>query len=890
MARNDDSNSNSDRGMTSSERSYWDARSSAERAAKRYRSEAAAFRSGLETYKTSLEEYKARKGKYIKEFTPWFKSKARAGISGVGKAFMAPRPLAPRTVRKKKTEFIGETETLSEKHETLGKKQTQLISQQEKVKQLYSKAKEKQSLVPSGYTSWSKSGDESYTDTFGKKYFVAPSGDLAGVEDPIAKESRLATPTDILQFKSMKYQERLYEQKMHDFYNPELQIKKDFTPWQKFKFKVESSLARETPEAYHGARNVPSGWEQTEKTASINILKVAPAQIVPEKYKENIAGRYAEGMYAGVIEKPLQTVGTFLLFKGMGMLFKGMGKVATPLMKKLPNSFSMFGKPIGAGSMIKTGSVGMGTLYAGSVYERSMMAEDSVYEFGKITSTEIIPMGLASMKKPYSIESKYSVPEPGYSVSGDLKVRPLGLRQIPIIEQRTFKMGPISKTLKPRATFFEPTYRPSQQPFRLKSGGTGFAGTLKVKQMKSEVPGIREISGFEKNISVERIIGKARKVSGKQDIIKVEAVAVKQRAGRPTQSGVVSEAHLIKRDPINLLESGELRLKIRRGEKVPSIVEYNVFQTSQDIKLKVGKKGSFSEKVFGYDKKVGKLKSRSSIIEVEKAGYTDFKGPPIKEVKYKSKKELNKIKKDKKDDIPTIDKPKPKPKPVVESGQVLITGRQTTTQFQTPVPAAVYEEVISEFARQRMHKMAAGLNTQQIKIGQPSIMKPFPMGKSTQRFVKMDGKIEIKEKIQTKSEQQTKLKNIQRGRTQSTIIQTDAIKQKLRFRTTHKPKLIQFPKTTSESKKTSRTPTTSPPVQKYVPKITTPQKPIKPFIPFIPFSLKNKSKLNLKKKKKTKIQRMAKYKPSLIGITMPEVKGIKPRSVSGIGIRRVIKK
>ena len=192
MARNNNSNTNSNRGMTESEQSYWDAR----RAASRYRSEAAAFRSGVETYTASLEKYKGRKEEYTKEFTPWVKAKVRAGIAGGGKAFVAPRPLAPRTVKKKKKEFIGETEYLSEKHEELETKQTQLVSQQAKVKQLYLTAKEKQAdIIFTPEQTAETLSEKDYTDPFGRKYFVV-GGELVGVEDPIAQQSRLATPLD----------------------------------------------------------------------------------------------------------------------------------------------------------------------------------------------------------------------------------------------------------------------------------------------------------------------------------------------------------------------------------------------------------------------------------------------------------------------------------------------------------------------------------------------------------------------------------------------------------------------------------------------------------------------------------------------------------------------
>ena len=215
MARDTNSstsdNTNSNNEPTESEKRYYKAAGKARRAASRYRREAESFKRGLSSYKESKEYYVTRKGEYVKEYSPWIKAKARVGLSGKGSVFAGPRPLAPRTITKKKGEYIEETGVLQTKQTELKQKQVQLKAQQTQVKKLYEKAKSAAKEVPSGYTTYGTGKDvTTYSTALGKKYIVI-DGELAGVEDPITQQSRISTSKDLLEFKGLEHQQRQYE-------------------------------------------------------------------------------------------------------------------------------------------------------------------------------------------------------------------------------------------------------------------------------------------------------------------------------------------------------------------------------------------------------------------------------------------------------------------------------------------------------------------------------------------------------------------------------------------------------------------------------------------------------------------------------------------------------
>ncbi len=853
MARNDNSdNSNSNSGMTDSKRDYLIAVGKARRAAKRYRAESEAFKRGVETYKGSLEKYKVRKGEYVKEYTPWFKTKARAGIKGTGLAFVGKRPVAPRTLKKKKAEYVGETKELSTKQTELKGTQVKLKAQQQKVSSMYETAKKLAEEVPKGYMVKTKGGEGydnvTYTTALGFKYLVK-DGELTGVEDPFKQESRIATPTDIIAFKGEQYKEKLYEQQLEDSRTWKADIP-DFTTWQKIKFEAGATLSRETPELYHGVKNIPSGWRETERTASGFVKKVTPEHFVAEPLRETLPGRFFEGAYEGLREKPLTTAVTYGAFKLALPILSGASRVLSTTR---------------AGAVVEqTIGLGMGVTYAANIGSRMYKAGDPIRELGKISSTEILPMGLAFKSSKYDpeiigITKTYKVGQPQYKAFKDIKVMPKGLRQVPIVEERLLHLGPFTKQLSPRATWFEPILR--GKTFPLKSGQIGFRGTMKLKQMPGQAQGIKPIKGLKRQIVIEKVTGKAKPVPGKKDMFEISTVSVTQRGGLPTTKGTLSKSYLTKRKP-SLLESRKLRLKVRRGEPIKETVEFDVLQNIQNIRLRKGTKGTVWENVFDYKGKVGKPRLKQTRIEVQKKGIKDLDMPKVqmKDFKTKPKVELES----------KITKPEPikKVKPKIETDQVVTTYKSTYTE---QVPQEAYTEVLSGFAEQKL-QMYAGQMKPTLQPTQTTI-KPIIVTKTPTRVSTIE-KTGLKVKSQLKSKQVERVVPTISPKVGTTL--KIGLKERTGLRT---------------PTKTKSTTKTFPGMVIKPTRIKIPEpKPPKPKPPK-PFKFGKQKRIKKKKvKSKSRISRMAKYKPSLIGLTMPEVTGIKPKKLTGIEVRRVFKK
>ena len=106
-----------------------------------------------------------------------------------------------------------------------------------------------------------------------------------------------------------------------------------------------------------------------------------------EPLRETLPGRFFEGAYEGLREKPLTTAVTYGAFKLALPILSGASRVLSTTR---------------AGAVVEqTIGLGMGVTYAANIGSRMYKAGDPIRELGKISSTEILPMGLAFISSKY---------------------------------------------------------------------------------------------------------------------------------------------------------------------------------------------------------------------------------------------------------------------------------------------------------------------------------------------------------------------------------------------------------------------------------------------------------------------------------------------------------
>jgi len=366
------------------------------------------YRERIKTFKGSQEEYEEKVKSWKEKYRPYLQRVGKYGQkirSGSAYTFVSQRQLPKRTTKKLYGTYTTKRTQLKAKAATLKTKYTKLKKEQKELQTLSSKAQAPYTIK---YTTKSTKGGGHYeTKELGqtKKWFVSDKGQLAGVEDPIAQESRLATGSDIVTFGALKYYQKKYDESQQSIYipTPESEIRAG-TPTPTWKEQPLARLGHEVksvggrakwwveqesavPQIAEDIRQERTFFHRIEKSVGKQLPEKAYLGAVPEESK---VGRFLSGAYGGFREKPLQVIGTAVLFRGATQLL-GKGTRAAATSAAGLRFTSVTSPALRTGLARGTGALLTGT-YGVSVGARAMVSDDPAYKLGEITSTEIIPM------------------------------------------------------------------------------------------------------------------------------------------------------------------------------------------------------------------------------------------------------------------------------------------------------------------------------------------------------------------------------------------------------------------------------------------------------------------------------------------------------------------
>jgi len=418
MARNETPPPGSD--ITPSEYKYLKARGRARRAAAEYREAAAAFSRRYETFKTSKEQYTERKGEYTKEYSPWIKQKVRAGLAGVGSAFVGPRPLAPRTLKKKKAEYITESGVLVTKQKELKETSEQLVEQHKGVQAKYQEAKEKAAAVPTSYMVYSTPEKAEIAHWMTQLSELSKPGAL----DPTEIEGELYSPTLITAEQAKGYNSLEAEPtpawgKTTEF------LGMPVPGVERLQFKTREHIVGPAQRYFPGKQpelmklqHIPEetvkSYRQAETTAGGFLV-----EHTPEFEARTPMGKFLLGAYEGIREKPLQTTATFLVTRNLIPMILGSSRFQT--ITKLIPSWVSRGAGITARSLYGTSLVGRVTIST-TPYETA----------GRLTSTEVLPMyfGFRSGQSALYKQRLKALETEGIATTGIVEQTPRGLAHI----------------------------------------------------------------------------------------------------------------------------------------------------------------------------------------------------------------------------------------------------------------------------------------------------------------------------------------------------------------------------------------------------------------------------------------------------------------------------
>ena len=176
---------------------YTTGRKAQRKAVGKYKESLSAYEARLKKYKLSKEAYEKKISSWKKKYEPYLTK--RRGVS----VFQAKRQLAERTVKKAFKEYKKTGVEIEKGFE-------ELKGEAKEVGVAGSALEAERKAIPpiKHYETISMTD---YTSPGGYKYFGGKGGKLAGVEDPVLGESRLATKEDIIEFGKLKESIKTYE-------------------------------------------------------------------------------------------------------------------------------------------------------------------------------------------------------------------------------------------------------------------------------------------------------------------------------------------------------------------------------------------------------------------------------------------------------------------------------------------------------------------------------------------------------------------------------------------------------------------------------------------------------------------------------------------------------
>ena len=268
--------------------------------------------------------------------------------------------------------------------------------------------------------------------------------------------------------------------------------------YERFEEKTGTFIAARTPT-----------WQQVQEGGIVTRVmakeRAWEAEHIPgAKRFDTAMEQYKKGVYEGMREQPLKTAVTTAAFFALPVALKGVGmglKAAriTPTIAKIPG--------VGPGIIKYTPKAigtGLGAAYGASVGYRvyKTPAEQRAYEFGKITGTEILPMGLGTAAGLKALQfrlppvQKPRMPKfegPTYKYEGMPKIKERPGWEVPDLVPRRGTGGrDILMGKKP--------YVPKVEPYKYKDTTTfeGFEkparGRIEIAEGKSRLEIIKEIS------------------------------------------------------------------------------------------------------------------------------------------------------------------------------------------------------------------------------------------------------------------------------------------------------------------------------------------------------------------------------------------------------------
>jgi len=596
-----------------------------------YESSLSAFERQKKEYELSQEEYENAVKEYEAKYSKYLKPATRAGVQarhGPKVIFAEPsRPTETRVLKKVYGEYTETRKGIGKKQEklvvsygALQQKQTGLEKTRESLIKQQASVKQKFKEIPRGYytTTTTSGGKIDYTTPSGKIYFQGRGGTLAGVQDPIKGESRLATPQDKIEFKEVKQK-----------YADSVQLKSvNAFDWRKFECAVIEKQVQLYNESVQFQQSVrPTEWQQFKEDTSVKIEKFGEKVAeTKEKYSPHYQfGKYVIGKFsptkvpvytaltrdvtltpfytvAAIIREPEKTIKT-------GLVMGGIGLGATVLVATAP--VTAFPVAVIGGTAISLYGFGkvqqlyhaytVGEMKGGSAAGITAVT----HKKAEIIGTELIPMAVGGYigakiggitVKTIRIEKTYKLYEPSKAESLLKKVSKIRQKasihdigkQTILQESRVLKFGkyPI-KTLTPRYLGFTPTTRVIITP--VPSGRVVLTGTTKVKPMK--IPGTTPIK-YRAQIQKYDLIMKGIQTEKGYEL---GGSAIKTRGGLPTTQGRALEVQMISKGKVDY----GFTIKYPSGKTIkvkgPQVEYFKVTSSSAKATFIVGRKGSFVE-------------------------------------------------------------------------------------------------------------------------------------------------------------------------------------------------------------------------------------------------------------------------------------------------------
>jgi len=690
---------------TRSQREYLSAK-------RQYREGVKAYKEDVEEYKGDIEEYEKRLKTWKEKYGGYIKEGAR------GKLTFAPsRPLAPRTTKQLYKGYKEGYTKLKEKSEKLG-------AQQKELKETTKGLKEKRAKVIST----------------GKEYYGRKTPSVGDLSKEIKQGTLSELTTAYLKEKGiLKESGESPGYDVKDIAVVPTEVSRDTIE------KLDPSLQGKQWKKVNDRQLMV--WEDENQTPTIkDAPKVEPTITTTRRvYEQGVEVRdgvvaYTPSSFPRGAEPMLYTEEKFKEVKSLEQpLISSQTKYISRRLEGLPPSLSAAGKiaiaPVGAVAGMGEGAAlaitrpdefvsgvkegltpsGLGSQYRAikrdPYYEVTKLATE-FYAFGKLTSPLAKRLGIKSptLAKIKEGKARVLIPEKYYAklkgtsevaleggttltIKEVFSILPEGIRQVPVVQERTLQVLGIKKALSPKVGFLEPTARG-----RIKlapSGKSVLVGKAKVKWYKEpkgaktsvyniDKPGLFKRSKIIKEMktrqeSVQEFFGEAsykpsvktiktiggrtgktknvlksiygeNKVRAKPKVAKPKKKIVKEpgyykvtlktdkiRGGRPTKTAGASETKLIEikqKSDIMKMTPAE-RLDYLRGARVPKSKLFYYKTKMAKLKQKFPARESFP--------RVSRIKSGSikrgikeGYIKVQRKGYTQAK--PAESIKvYKEK-------------------------------------------------------------------------------------------------------------------------------------------------------------------------------------------------------------------------------------------------------------